>query len=241
MFVTTFSKRSLGIRLYHSIYHVNPAIVDLSKPENLLLEKAYTQYVPKHGFSNKSIELASSDMGLNSNTPNALFNFTTDSRNINMELILFHLKKSRQELQHLSLEGSEFDKLRILLHKRLQLNTPIARHLPAMLGTMILPSNVLQSLKELHNLSDDISYYAGDRSIDFAWYSKRMSISQLFVLSELFMVNDTSAGYQDTYKFVDNKLKEILTAGYIYNSVEEWTFFNAVSLVNIIKSQLARG
>ncbi|ONH71788.1 Ubiquinone biosynthesis protein COQ9, mitochondrial [Pichia kudriavzevii] len=110
-----------------------------------------------------------------------------------------------------------------------------------MLGTMILPSNVLQSLKELHNLSDDISYYAGDRSIDFAWYSKRMSISQLFVLSELFMVNDTSAGYQDTYKFVDNKLKEILTAGYIYNSVEEWTFFNAVSLVNIIKSQLARG
>jgi ubiquinone biosynthesis protein COQ9 len=106
---------------------------------------------------------------------------------------------------------------------------------------MIQPMNFMTSMRELHNLSDDITHYAGDRSIDFAWYSKRASISGLFIQSELFMINDKSADFQDTYEFVDSKLKEIETAAYAYNSIEEWVFFNAVSIVNIVKSQLARG
>ena len=254
MFARLTRNRCVGIstiaRSYHSIYHVNPAIVDLKTLENQVLNEAYEKYVPSRGFTNEAVQLASKDLGLNGNSTNAMFNFTSSTKDMQMELILFHLKKCRQELEDLrSSEAfqeqakclSETERLRSLIQYRLKLNEPIIKHLPNVLGHMIQPMNFMTSMRELHNLSDDITHYAGDRSIDFAWYSKRASISGLFIQSEVFMINDKSAAFQDTYEFVDSKLKEIETAAYAYNSIEEWVFFNAVSIVNIVKSQLARG
>lgn len=239
-----------SVRNYHSFYHVNPPILDMSTVENQVLGKAYEEYVPELGFTKEAVENASYAIGLNDNSANALLNFTSSSKNLEMELILFHLNKCRQELENLSKtetfqnklkDMTETDRLRYLINKRLAMNQPILKFLPSALGHMILPSNLAKSLAELHNLSDDITYYAGDRSTDFKWYSKRFSISGLFIQSELFMLTDTTKDLSDTSKFVDSRLQEIDTAGYVYNSVEEWLFFNAVSTVNIVKSQLARG
>lgn len=229
-----------SIRKYHSFYHVNPKIVDMNKVENQVLGKAY-ELVPELGFSSKAVTTAARELGMTENTPNGLFKFT--SGDLESQLVMFHLKNARQKLLELkdSAEGTELEKLRYLINARLDLNKPIVKHMSQLLGRMIQPSNIVSSMKELHNLSDDIQYYAGDRSIDFAWYSKRMAISGLYVQSELFMINDDSENFQDTKKFVDTKLKEYDTAAYAYNSFEEWTFFNAVSTVNLIKSQLARG
>lgn len=243
------TSRTLSItRSYHSFYHVNEPIVNLKTIENQILNKAYVDYVPKLGFTSSSVFKASKDIGLKENTPNALFKFTsTDSNDLSMQLVLFHLKKCRLELEKISKSDefknldSEFNKLQFLINKRLEMNIPIIKDLPNLLGHLIIPSNLISSMNELHNLSDDISYYAGDRSIDFKWYSKRMSISGLFVQSELFMINDKSDGFSDTKEFVLKKLNEIENAGYVYNSIEEWSFFNAVSLVNLIKSKLSRG
>lgn len=253
--ITMFGRniaRTTFTRAYHSFYHVNPEIVSLKTVENQILNRAYEKYVPQYGFNRKAIEHASRDLGINgSASSNAIFNFTSESKDLKMELILFHLKKCRQELDNLrkseefqeTMKGlSETEKLRSLIHFRLGLNKPIIKHLPNALGYMILGGDKLvSSLRELHNLSDDITYYAGDRSIDFAWYSKRVSISGLIIQSELFMINDKSLDFEDTFRFVDSKLKEIETAAYVYNSIEEWLFFNGVSLVNIVKSQLSRG
>lgn len=227
-------------RNYHSFYHVNPKIVDMNKIENQLLNKAH-ELVPELGFSSKAVSVAAKELGMTENTPNGLFNFT--GGDLKSQLVMFHLKNARQKLQELkdTAEGTELEKLGYLINQRLYMNKPVAKHLPELLGCMIQPSNLVSSLEELHNLSDDLQYYAGDRSIDFAWYSKRMAISGLYVQSELFMINDTSVDFEDTKQFVDTKLKEYDTAGYAYNSIEEWTFFNAVSTVNLIKSQLARG
>lgn len=254
MFAKLIAKRCGVIptltRSYHSIYHVNPTIVDMKTIENQVLNKAYEKFVPEYGFTNEAVQLASKDLGLNGNSTNAMFNFTSSTKDMQMELILFHLKKCRQELENLQSSEvfkqeskvlNETEKLRSLIHYRLRLNEHVIKHLPKVLGHMIQPSNLTTSMRELHNLSDDITYYAGDRSIDFAWYSKRASISGLFVQCELFMINDKSAGFQDTYKFADARLKEIENAAYAYNSIEEWLFFNAVSVVNLVKSQLARG
>lgn len=241
---------AVSVRSYHSFYHVNPPILDMSTVENQVLGKAYEEYVPELGFTKEAVENASYAMGLNDNSANALFNFTSSTKDLEMELILFHLKNCRQELDNLRKteayqsqfkDKSETDRLRYLINRRLAMNRPVLKFLPNALGHMILPKNLTKSLTELHCLSDDITYYAGDRSTDFTWYSKRFSISGLFVQSELFMLTDTTNDLSDTSKFVDSRLKEIETAGYVYNSVEEWLFFNAVSTVNIIKSQLARG
>ncbi|ANZ76284.1 BA75_03949T0 [Komagataella pastoris] len=229
-------------RLYHSV-HSRP-LLDLAKPETRILSHALNKFVPKHGFSDSSIQNALLDLGYSNNGLVSVFKMTGHSDPV-MSLINHHLLSQRQnltfELDHLSSLKSETSKLKHLVTKRLLGNAPIIDHLHEALSYMILPSNMVASMAELHNLSDDISFYAGDRSNDFAWYSKRLALSSVYVQGELCMLKDTSEGFAHTIDFVTKRLDEIDSLGYAYNSVEEWGGFTLMSTVNLIKSQLVRG
>ncbi|VEU23648.1 DEKNAAC104868 [Brettanomyces naardenensis] len=233
-------------RSYHSFYHVEPPIADPSSLENQILAKAYTEFVPKVGFTEKAVNRAAAALGTNPNSLGAIFNFTTPSHDIAMELALYHLKFARQEMHDQNKEKAislpnEKERLKFYVAQRLLLNRPVIDFYYQALGRMILPSNVSESLKELHNLADDISYYAGDRSTDFAWYSKRFAVAGAFVQSELFMLKDNSPDFRDTIQFASDRLDEVDKLGRIYNSFEEWLLFNGISTINMIRSQLVRG
>lgn len=233
-------------RTYYSIYHVEPALTDQSKPENRILDKAYKEFVPKDGFTETAVRDAADALKISPSMLGAMFNFTTPSRDMAMELALYHLKYARQQMidenkEEASKIFDEKQRLQFFMHKRLLLNEPIIHQYYQALGRMILPLNIPQSLKELNNLADDMSWYAGDKSTDFAWYSKRFSVAGAFVQSELFMLSDKSNGFKDTLQFSTDRLNEIATAGKIYNSFEEWALFNGISIINLVRSQLARG
>lgn len=239
------ASRATLSRGYHSFYHVEPAIVDPTSLENRILAKAYED-VPQLGFTEAAVEKASAELGQNPSSLGAIFNFTTPSKDMAMELALYHLKYTRQRTIEENFDAAqklptETDKLKFYLEKRLLLNGRIINHYTEALARMVLPTNIGLSLKELHNLSDDLSFYAGDRSTDFAWYSKRFALSGAFVQSELFQLTDKTAGFSDTLQFAEDRLSEIAKAGKIYSSFEEWAFFNGVSTINLIRSQLARG
>ncbi|QPG73057.1 hypothetical protein FOA43_000361 [Brettanomyces nanus] len=239
------AKRCL-VRSFHSLYHTEPPIADPSTLENKILSKAYTDFVPKEGFTEEAVNHAAAAVGTNPSTLGAIFNFTTPSRDMAMELALYHMKFARQEMYEQNKEAAgkmfnEKDRLQFYMTKRLLLNEPIIQHYHQALGRMILPSNVSESLKELHNLADDMSYYAGDKSTDFAWYSKRFAVAGAIIQSELFMLSDHSKGFSDTIQFATDRLQEVNTAGRIYNSFEEWIIFNGISTLNMIRSQVARG
>jgi ubiquinone biosynthesis protein COQ9 len=67
------------------------------------------------------------------------------------------------------------------------------------LAIMSLPQNVGSALTELHKLSDEIWYLAGDRSVDFSWYTKRATLSTVYASTELFMTTDKSENFKDTW------------------------------------------
>jgi len=73
---------------------------------------------------------------------------------------------------------------------------------------MAQPSNVKMSLDHLGRVVDDIWYYAGDRSADMHWYTKRASLAAIYSATELFMTQDMSMDYVETERFLDNKLKQ---------------------------------
>jgi ubiquinone biosynthesis protein COQ9 len=58
------------------------------------------------------------------------------------------------------------EKVKILTTLRLELNKPYIKRWPEALAIMARPSNVQMSLEHLHDIVDDIWYYAGDRSPD---------------------------------------------------------------------------
>lgn len=242
-------------RLYHSTDHIGTnTIINPNLIESKILTRAI-DYVPEYGFEPRTITKAIHDLQY----PDSLILVLTSSPlgySLPMQLMIHWLKLKRQELETFAISSlsstsgeansapgvsSEGEKLKRLIKYRLELNTPIKSQLSQGLSHLVVPYNLAASLEELLNLGDDLAYYAGDKSNDFAWYLKRATICSIYVKSELFLLNDNTGGLWLTNQYVDERVDEFVKLGEGYNSVEQWVDFNAISLINLIKSQLARG
>lgn len=236
------------MRCFHSQDHSgsNPIINDQSV-ETLILNKSL-DYVPQYGFNGLCITQAIQDLKYPDSLQSAL-TASPSGNSLELQLMLHWLRYQRQQLHNHVLDASlpfhsisdEYKRVSYLINKRLEYNQPIIGQLASGLSQLVVPYNMSQSLEELHNLSDDIAFYAGDTSNDFAWYSKRASFSTIYVSSELYMLQDTSEGFAKTREFVEEKVAAARGMGDAYSNVEQWTAFNAISLVNLIRSQLLRG
>ena len=101
---------------------------------------------------------------------------------------------------------------------------------------MSLLGNLPSSLHELHALSDEIWYLAGDTSVDTSWYTKRASLAALYASSELFMTTDTSRNFADTEDFLDRRLEDLQNAGDIMGGFSQFAEFWAGSSLNLARS-----
>lgn len=235
----------LPIRFYHSQHHlVSNRIINPDIIEHKILTKSL-EFIPKYGFKDSCITQAIKDLKYPDSIMSVL---TTSFQGNSLELqLMIHWLKTQRENMAKSIEDeqfqnlSEYDRVKYLINKRLELNVPIKDKLSEGISYLMVPYNFSHSLGELHNLGDDIAFYAGDQSNDFAWYSKRFSFSSVYVASELYMLSDTSKNHTNTKKFVDDQVEGVKSLGTGYENTEQWLFFNTIGLANLIKSQLLRG
>jgi ubiquinone biosynthesis protein COQ9 len=101
---------------------------------------------------------------------------------------------------------------------------------------MSLVGNIPASLRELHALSDEIWYLAGDTSVDTSWYTKRASLGAVYASSELFMTTDTSRAFAATEEFVDRRLDEVQKVGGTLGGVGQFVGFWAGNSLNLARS-----
>lgn len=59
-----------------------------------------------------------------------------------------------------------FDFIWFAIRERLLMNMPYIKQWPQALALLALPNNIPNSIHTILQLSDDICYYAGDRSVD---------------------------------------------------------------------------
>lgn len=234
-------------RGYHSISHPSSnVIVNKKTPEAILFTKAL-EHVPKLGFTKKAVNAAVAELQYLDSIQSAVS--ASSSHTTEFLLVKFFLKLQRQNLCDQVLDPKlpfhkipdEYSRASFLINQRLRLNIPVINELSGALGQLVTPYNIPLALEELHNLSDDVAFYAGDMSNDSAWYAKRLLLSSIYVKSELYMLQDKSDDFTRTKDFVESSVASVKAMGSAYNAVEQWTAFNAISMVNLIKSQLARG
>ncbi|XP_049956720.1 ubiquinone biosynthesis protein COQ9, mitochondrial isoform X2 [Schistocerca serialis cubense] len=91
---------------------------------------------------------------------------------------------------------------------RLRMIGPYLEKWPQAVGIMTLPPNVPTALANLLTLVDDICYYAGDRSVDFGWYTRRISLAGIYKMTELYMIQDKSDGFQETWQFLRRRIDD---------------------------------
>ena len=101
---------------------------------------------------------------------------------------------------------------------------------------MSLLGNVPASLSELHALSDEIWYLAGETSVDTSWYTKRASLAAVYASSELFMTTDTSKDFTETEEFLDRRLDDARNLGALASGAGQFAGFWAGSAINLMRS-----
>lgn len=101
---------------------------------------------------------------------------------------------------------------------------------------MSLPSNVPLALSELHSLSSDILYLAGDASIDSSWYTKRLSLSAIYASAEVVMTKDSTPDFASTESFVDRRIQDAKAIGDKVEDVKSYLGFLTGTAVGLGRS-----
>ena len=105
---------------------------------------------------------------------------------------------------------------------------------------MALPGNLPTSLQELAALSDEIWFLAGDKSVDASWYTKRASLSAIYVSADLFMTTDTSLAFSRTREFLERRFHDVSKTGAVIGDIRQWVGFTARAAANLARSKGAR-
>ncbi|CAG5121818.1 unnamed protein product, partial [Candidula unifasciata] len=187
---------------------------------------ASLRHVHEHGWTRKALEAGARDEGLPS-VAHGMF-----SRG-GAELIHFFYTKSNSELVDVLKQEVEAAKaqglakpvtkpfIRKAVETRLRMIVPYLDTWPQAMAILALPPNVSEAFSNLLKLSDDIWFYAGDRSVDFNWYTKRLSLAAVYTATETYMIQDRSPDQQDTWAFLDNRLKDLQKFGSAKKSCEQ--------------------
>ncbi|KAF7731598.1 Ubiquinone biosynthesis protein coq9, mitochondrial [Apophysomyces ossiformis] len=180
-----------------------------SSPVHAML-KATLPFVNEHGWSMDSLMLGAQSLGYPSVAHGLIADgesglvdeFLKDYRR--QFIALIEEKLASDEVKGLSIDG----KVQLFTAMRIQMMQPFIKRWPDALAVMARPSNIPMSLKHLGDIADDIWYYAGDRSPDMNWYTKRASLATIYSATELYMTQDVSTNYTETYRFLNRRLDQ---------------------------------
>ncbi|XP_041124413.1 ubiquinone biosynthesis protein COQ9, mitochondrial-like isoform X2 [Polyodon spathula] len=176
---------------------------------------AALEFVPKHGWSVEAIAEGAQMLGLSpaaagmfSNGAGDLIQHFVAQCNSNLSENLAEQHKLVQLGQTEPKKTDEF--LRDAVEARLRMLIPYIEIWPQAMSILLLPHNIPESLKHLSTLVDDIWYYAGDRSTDLNWYTRRAALTGIYNTTELVMVQDSSPDFEETWKFLENRVSDVM-------------------------------
>uniref|UniRef100_A0A1A8D919 Ubiquinone biosynthesis protein n=1 Tax=Nothobranchius kadleci TaxID=1051664 RepID=A0A1A8D919_NOTKA len=173
------------------------------------------EFVPQHGWSKEAIAAGAEILGLSSASAGMFSNGAGD-------LVLHFIAQCNSKLtevlaeQHNQVQQGHAEPkktaefLRDAIETRLRMYIPYIETWPQAMSVLLLPHNIPDSLKHLSTMVDDIWYYAGDRSTDMNWYTKRAVLTGIYNTTELVMLQDSSPDFQDTWTFLDNRIQDVV-------------------------------
>lgn len=140
-------------------------------------------------------------------------NFPKGYESLNKELnslINSMMDKSKKPNNFKKLRLNE--KIKYFVTKRLQLTDEILdlKKLAKINLKFKSPKNYL---KILFNISDEIWFLAGDKSLDFNFYSKRFILMNIYLNSFLYLISQKHIDFNSLENFVEKQIKAVLTFG----------------------------
>ena len=193
--------------------------------------KAGLAHVPELGWTKDALHAGVGDLGLPSVTAGMI-------GRADLDLIHFHMRVSNDALEDMMRDEvaairarEERLKIRSFLRgfteTRLRMNTPVIGRWAEAMGIMSQPPDFPESLQFDLKLFDSMWHYAGDKSTDGNWYTKRLSLGAIYKATELAMVQDKSEDFRETWEFLDRRFQDEMDIGsFLMNSRDAQKFIH---------------
>ncbi|KAL4680742.1 hypothetical protein H8959_022683 [Pygathrix nigripes] len=186
---------------------------------------AALEFVPAHGWTAEAIAEGAQSLGLSSAAASMfgkdgselILHFVTEC-NARLTRVLEEEQKLVQLGQAEKKKTDQF--LRNAVETRLRMLIPYIEHWPRALSILMLPHNIPSSLSLLTSMVDDMWHYAGDQSTDFNWYTRRAMLAGIYNTTELVMMQDSSPDFEDTWRFLENRINDAMNMGHTAKQVK---------------------
>ncbi|EGC40036.1 hypothetical protein DICPUDRAFT_44820 [Dictyostelium purpureum] len=131
------------------------------------------------------------------------------------------------------LEGlSKKEKIKAIVKLRLSMIKPYLNRWTEAMQLLANPTNIINTSPSMLQLVDDVWFLVGDKSSDFDWYAKRGLLAALYTSSELFMLSDTSFEHQNTWRFVDDRVDDLIKVVKFKNDLEQTVEMGISTILN---------
>ncbi|EGG25158.1 ubiquinone biosynthesis protein [Cavenderia fasciculata] len=176
--------------------------------KEIILEKALKN-VSLYGWSDTSISMACTELGY-SNITHGLF------ENGGYDLAYYFVTRCNNQLKEklssdILMGLTPRERIKMVIKIRLSMLIPYIHRWSEAMQLLAHPKNLINSAPSMANLVDEVWHLVDDRSSDFEWYSKRALLAALYTSSELFMITDTSPEYKNTWRFVDDRVDDLIS------------------------------
>lgn len=104
-------------------------------------------------------------------------------------------------------------RLRGLLRAYFQVLAPHREAERRRLAWLAVPGNAALAVRLLARVADALWWEAGDRSTDFAHYTKRMTLGSILAAATLYWLDDESEAAADTQAFIDRRFADVVWFG----------------------------
>ena len=180
------------------------------------LIRAMLTHVPFDGWTWEAMEQGAIDIGFEKKkTPSFrikifkdLFrNGSIDFIDIFSEIIDLEVKENYKTIELKSDRVPE--KIKKIIMIRLNLCQKYKEAVRSSISLTAIPVNAKMSLKILYRTCNSMWRIAGDKSTDFSFYTRRISLAAVYTSTLLFWLNDKSNNIVETEYFLERRLKDL--------------------------------
>ena len=130
------------------------------------------------------------------------------------------------------------EKIKKIIMIRLNLCQKYKEAVRSSISLSAIPVNTKISLNILYRTCNSIWRIAGDKSTDFSFYTRRISLAAVYTTTLLFWLNDKSINNIETEFFLDRRLKDISKISNLkkpFSDVKKFknNFYSLKSTINI--------
>jgi ubiquinone biosynthesis protein COQ9 len=183
--------------------------IDLRIVQQKLILQQVLELTAFEGLSDATITKAAVEVGLHHMAGKRLF-----AGGVN-DLLAFYNTQLNEELEALAevqnlAQMRTHERIEWLLLKRFEQLQPYKEAVRRITAYSALPWNANAALKRLWQSCDVIWRLAGDKSLDYNYYSKRSLLAKVYVATLLFWLNDQDDNLQE---FVQRQIAGVLNMG----------------------------